>query len=231
VDPANALLESNEGNNESQSNVEVARSGQLWDHAMQVFDGRTIYHLRVMNPGEIRVRAQWTGTQSTLWLIINGPGQVGYYARQDGASPLEVSYYVTESDLAAGDDWRVSIVAGSGPASGTIQISYPSGSTVAPYSTEFVVQSGYASAVSLIVLQGTGTLGAQTSWSGSPSNMALIINGPGQVGYYAREDGPSPLSASYEVTVGDLSAGDTWRISLTSFNPADAEGTVRLIYP
>jgi hypothetical protein len=30
--------------------------------------------------------------------------------------------------------------------------------------------------------------------------MALIINGPGQVGYYARNDGGSPLLVSYAVT-------------------------------
>jgi hypothetical protein len=212
--------------------------GQSWSYALGLRDGRTAYHLRLTGPGQIRVRAQWSGTAGQLALIINGPGQTGYYARNDGASPLEVAYTVTAADYAKGSDWRVSLVSFSeGRADGSVQFTYPSGSRISPFGTTFAVlragagERPYGNEVGLIVLRGAGPIEAVSIWSGGPASLALIINGPGQTGAHAREDGPSPLSVSYAVKAANLTAGDTWRVSLASFGQADVTGSMRLTYP
>jgi hypothetical protein len=183
-------------------------------------------------PGTIAAHVEWTGTQSGLSVIINGPGQTGYYARVDGTSPIDISYTVTDADFATGNDWRVSVVSfGSGRADGTIDLTYPSGSTAVPiFTDEFVVDQGYGSSTSLIRLLNPGTISGEATWSGPPGNMALIINGPGQVGYYARQDGSSPLEVSYEVTNADLAFGDIWRVSVSAFSAPNAEGSLSLSF-
>ncbi len=234
VDQDNAVFESDDGNNVFDMGIEVvqgAPAAQNWYHRVNVLDRRQYYYLRLTGPGEIRVRATWSGAVANLALIINGPGQVGYYARQDGPSGTEVAYTVSEADFAQGDTWRVAIGSfGSGRVDGTVQIYYPSGSSQSPFADDFVVTDNYASATSLVVMRNPALLAAQTSWGGAPENMALIINGPGQVGYYARQDGSSVLSASYDVTAADLATGDTWRVSLTAFSAADAEGDIDINY-
>jgi len=200
---------------------------QTWKHDISLDDNREIYHIRLTRPGQIKVRATWTG--ANLALIINGPGQVGYYARKDGSSPLEVTYNVTAADFAKGDEWRVTVALGQGD--GNIEITYPSDANITPFEDHFVVKGGYGSVVHVLVLKSSGTIKAQATWTGQPSGLAFIINGPGQVGYYARKDGSSPLSVSYTVTAGDLGHGNTWRVSLTSFSVADADGTISLTYP
>jgi hypothetical protein len=211
--------------------ITVLPAIQTWTHPIKVQPNRAIYHLRLVEAGEIRVRAEWTGAQSDLALIINGPGQVGYYARQDGSSPLEVAYTVTAADLAAGDDWRVTVASfGAARADGTIRVIYPSGSST-PFSYEFSVDPGFGSAANVLVLRDTGSIEAQATWLPAPSSLALIVNGPGQVGYYARQDGASPLSVQYTVTPADLAHGDTWLVRLVAFSPLTVEGNISLTYP
>jgi hypothetical protein len=206
---------------------------QLWLHDLTVLESRQIYHLRLVEPGTISAHVEWTGTQSGLSVIINGPGQTGFYARVDSTSPIDISYTVTDADFATGNDWRVSVVSfGSGRADGTIDLSYPSGSTDVPiFTDEFVVDQGYGSSTSLVRLLNPGTISGEATWSGPPGNMALIINGPGQVGYYARQDGDSPLEVSYEVTNADLAFGDIWRVSVSAFSAPNAEGSLSLSFP
>jgi hypothetical protein len=212
--------------------ITVLPTSQTWSHSFNVLPNRRVHHLRLTEPGEIRVRAEWTGAQSDLALIINGPGKTGYYARQDGTSPLEVAYTVTAADLAAGDDWRVTVASfGSERADGALRLTYPSGSGATPFVTDFAVAPGFGSTVSLIVLKSAGSIDAQATWSAPSSSLGFIINGPGQVGYYARQDGTSPLGVQYSVTAADLGHGDTWRVSLTAFSPLSVEGTVNLTYP
>lgn len=212
--------------------ITVNPTGQTWSHSLKVEANRRIYHIRLTSPGEIRVRAEWTGVQSDLALIINGPGQTGYYARRDGTSPIEVAYTVTAGDLAAGDNWRVAIASfGTGRADGTIRITYPSGSGSGPLFNDFAVAPGFGSAVSALVLNGPGSIQAGATWSGPPAAMALIVNGPGQVGYYARQDGNSPLGVGYTVTPADFGHGDTWFVSLTALSPPSADGSMNLTYP
>jgi hypothetical protein len=205
---------------------------QTWEHDISLHDNREIYHIRLTRPGQIKVRATWTGTQSSLALIINSPGQRGYYARKDGSSPLEVTYNVTAADFATSDEWRVTVASfGAGQADGNVEITYPNDANITPFEDHFVVKGGYGSVVHVLVLKGSGTIKAQATWTGQPSGLAFIINGPEQVGYYARKDGSSPLSVSYTVTASDLGHGNTWRVSLTSFSTADADGTISLTYP
>jgi hypothetical protein len=70
------------------------------------------------------------------------------------------------------------------------------------------------------------TINGEATWTGSAANLALILNGPGQEGYYALDEGLSPLSLSYTVTTADLSKGTDWRLSIVNFGGGDATGTV-----
>ena len=75
--------------------------------------------------GTITAEATWGGDRS-LALILNGPGQVGYYERQDGASPLRLRFQVTPELLRLDGEWRLSIVNFSGlPARGQVQVRWP----------------------------------------------------------------------------------------------------------
>jgi hypothetical protein len=206
---------------------------QLWTHTVNLLSNRTYYHIRLTGPGQVKARATWSGTQADLALIINGPGQVGYYARQDGPSTLEVNYTVTPADFAAGDTWLVTVASfGTGQAEGSIQITYPSGSPTSPFQDNFVVAPSTGEDVSVVVLRGPGPIAAQANWTGTPNNLALIINGPGQVSYYARQDGNSPLGVNYVVTPADFAAGANWRVSLVSFSTGtNTTGNIQLAFP
>jgi hypothetical protein len=206
---------------------------QVWTHPINVLSNRDAYYLRLTGPGQIKARATWSGSEANLALIINGPGQVGYYARQDGPSTLEVIYNVTPADFATGDTWRVTIASfGTGDATGSIQLTYPSGSPASPLQTDFVVSPNSGSAVNVVVLRGPGPVAAQMNWTGTPASLALLINGPGQTGYYARQDGPSVLSVNYVVTPADFAAGPNWLIRAVSFSAGtDATGNIQMSFP
>jgi len=81
---------------------------------------------RVIEPVPITLRATWTGS-ARLALILNGPGQVNCYARQDGSSPLTLTYRVRREDLRGGDQWVATIANFSrqGPIEGRLQVTYP----------------------------------------------------------------------------------------------------------
>ncbi len=229
IDSDGHVPESDEGNNTYA--IGWAPPIRGWSHELQLLANRQVYHLMLVSPGEIRVRAAWSGAVSDLALIINGPGQVGAYARQDGPSGLEVAYTVTDADLAAGNDWRVTVASfGNGRVDGTVEIYYPGGSAYAPFVDNFAVDTWFGTSTDLVVLGSPTTLAGNATWTGVPGTMALIVNGPGQVGYYARQDGASPLSVSYSVTQTDLQAGDTWRISLMAFSAPNAVGTMFISY-
>ena len=212
--------------------ITVASGGGSWTHPIKMAERRAYFYLRLTGPGQIRAYAEWTGSQGELALIINGPGQEGAYAREDGSSGTEVVYNVTAADFAAGNTWRVAIASfGTGEASGTVYLTYPSGSGASVPGISFGVSPNYGNAISLIVLHGAGPINATASWSGTPATMALLINGPGQVGYFARQDGGSPLSVNYSVTPANLGAGDLWRVSLAAFSPPDANGSIEITFP
>lgn len=94
------------------------------------FGDRDVFTFEVTTVGTIRVEAHWSSLVAApppLALILNGPGQVGYYQRVDGPSPLVVTQQVTPDILSRGTQWTASIVnfSRSGQASGTLRIDYP----------------------------------------------------------------------------------------------------------
>ena len=67
---------------------------------MMFLSVRTLAHalfipLTISCPGNIQASATWEGTADALALILNGPGQVGYFARVDGAKPLVLRYSIS----------------------------------------------------------------------------------------------------------------------------------------
>lgn len=210
----------------------VASIPRTWTHPFDILSNRTVIHLRLAAPGQIRVRLTWTGSQDELALIVNGPGQVNSYAREDGGSGLEVAYTVSAPDYASGDHWRLTIASfGSGEAQGQAEIFYPSGLTGEPIQLDFAINPTSGRSVSLLVLERSGIISARAGWSGITPDLALILNGPGQTGNYARQDGGSPLDLDYAVSPADYAAGEVWIISLASFLESDIQGELTVDYP
>lgn len=72
-----------------------------------------------------------------------------------------------------------------------------------------------------------GNIKAVLSWEPSDSPLALILNGPGRLGYFARKDGRSPLSIKFNVEEAQIRKGSEWRISIKSFRKL---GKIRINY-
>ncbi len=82
--------------------------------------------LTVEQPGSIVATAEWEPKKAELALILFGPGQMNYYRRSDGKSPLELTYTVSELDTADGSAWRVKLVNQSGETvEGMMRVHYP----------------------------------------------------------------------------------------------------------
>jgi hypothetical protein len=96
-------------------------------HVISAFGNRDRYQLTLTQAGRLKLRAVWKGTAQTLALILNGPGQTGYYARKDGRSPLEIDFQLTPELLRRGNKWQVSIINFSrqGSAEGTLFMEHP----------------------------------------------------------------------------------------------------------
>jgi TIR domain len=83
----------------------------------------------VKKPGPIEATLTWNTGDCPLSLILNGPGQVGYFARKDGASPLSLEFAVTDQQIAAGSDWSISVTCfgkmGPQPLLFTLKLNFP----------------------------------------------------------------------------------------------------------
>ena len=106
------------------------------------------FSLVVGAPGRIRVTVTWSGTASSLALILNGPGQTQYYARRDGGSPLNLEFDLTQELLNRGSSWKISLVSFKSDVSaqGSIIFQLPSGSSVRQLSGQVVVAGQQAAA-------------------------------------------------------------------------------------
>lgn len=100
------------------------------------YGDEVIFPLEIGSPGRVEVHVTWSGTASTLALILNGPDRPelpnpeGYYARKDGGSPLTLTYNITADDFRRGRKWWVRLVNFSGgQATGNVEIHYPAEST------------------------------------------------------------------------------------------------------
>lgn len=117
------------------------------DEIMKTFSigdkGRASVDFEVQGPGRIEARAEWTGAAGTLSLILNGPGQSGYYARQNGKSPLSLSFKVTDDHLSRGKKWTLSVANfGAGSAQGKVVIKVPVAAEPAAQAAEAEAASG-----------------------------------------------------------------------------------------
>lgn len=77
----------------------------------------------------------------------------------------------------------------------------------------------------------TGIISAVVTWGPANTEVAVILNGPGQTSFYARKDGKNPLTLTYTVTEQDLKKGKDWRISVTNFVNPKVEGKVKVEFP
>jgi peroxiredoxin len=94
---------------ESRKKKNYIESGLISDRLTSQFSGRK-WVFKVEHAGKIRGTLKWTSPNHQLALILNGPGQVGYFARKDGASPLTVEFDVTREHILKGKDWSINVV-------------------------------------------------------------------------------------------------------------------------
>ena len=77
-----------------------------------------------------------------------------------------------------------------------------------------------------------GTFTVKVEWEGSAKSLALLLNGPGQTGFYARKDGSSPLFLQYKFTRQQVASGGPWQVSIVNFEAGtSAIGSVSLYWP
>ncbi len=98
---------------------------------------REMVDFEVTTAGRIEARAEWSGTATSLALILNGPGMAQAYARKDGQSPLSLSFEVTGQHLSLGKMWKVTVAnfSSSTAARGRVLITHPGAPGVSPYVT------------------------------------------------------------------------------------------------
>lgn len=92
-----------------------------------MFGDRETFDITLPRAGLVHIRVDWRGSTEALAAILNGPGQTGYYARRDGAAPLELEFNVTDELFRRGAKWRVSVVNFSrlGSSVGRMVVDYP----------------------------------------------------------------------------------------------------------
>jgi len=95
----------------------------------------------------------------------------------------------------------------------------------------FTLASDFGSQESLeFQVRRPGTIHLAAKWSGAPSSLALILNGPGKVAAYDRKDGGSLLKLEYQVTQTDVLSGGTWTASIHNYSErGPVSGTLRAI--
>jgi len=207
-------------------------------------DGTRELFFEVQRPGLIKVKADFSGPN--LALILNGPRQLGYYARVDGSGPLTLSYNVTAADLAKGTAWRLRLKNFSNTPAQNVQITleHPNVASLTPAATVGQILTNPLTPVGatpnslpagdrrevFFEVRRPGRIKVDAGFSGP--NLALILNGPGQLGYYARVDGSGPLTLNYNVTAADVQKGTEWRLSLVNFSANDAQNVlIDIRYP
>lgn len=95
----------------------------------------------------------------------------------------------------------------------------------------FVLVADRGDATSWRLLPGAaGAITAEATWGGGAS-LALILNGPGQTGYFARQDGTSPLVLRFRLTPELLRREGEWRLSVVNFSGRPVRGQVRITTP
>ncbi|MGQ9801881.1 MAG: hypothetical protein ACUVRL_09500 [Candidatus Saccharicenans sp.] len=126
--------------------------------------GEATFNLTIGQAGKISVTATWSGSATSLSLILNGPGQTQYYARRDGGSPLSLEYDLASELLQKGNSWRISLVSFKAEvtAQGQITFHLPLGSSVSQLSGQPTASAQKPAATAV-----TGTPAATTSGTAS----------------------------------------------------------------
>lgn len=86
------------------------KSGLIADRLNAQFSGHS-WPFQVKKTGRISAKLSYNPTALSVALILNGPGQVGYYDRVDGSSPLSIEFDVTKDHIVSGTDWQISVKA------------------------------------------------------------------------------------------------------------------------
>ncbi|MEM6308473.1 MAG: hypothetical protein AAF754_00360 [Pseudomonadota bacterium] len=78
-----------------------------------------------------------------------------------------------------------------------------------------------------------GAIRAEVTFSPDAGQLAVILNGPGQVGRFARSDGGSPLNIAFNLTPELASREGPWKITVQKFGTFDKAIPfhIRLDYP
>jgi hypothetical protein len=113
---------------QAQKQAAAAAGGQEVTRSFSIgTNGRESVEFTVPAAGRLQARAEWTGTASKLALILNGPGLTQAYTRQDGPSPLSLSFTITPALFAKGTAWKISVAnfQSNSNAQGTIRVTLP----------------------------------------------------------------------------------------------------------
>ncbi len=80
-----------------------------------------------LTAGTIKAEAQWSGADRLSLTLYKPGGEAAAIARQEGATPLNITYSITSQDIAKGDSWRIYIanLTDNSEANGTIKVYQP----------------------------------------------------------------------------------------------------------
>ncbi len=211
-----------------------AQQLQAWDHNLRLVAGQRRYSLLPISAGPVNLTLTWDepGPAALQAQLLNQQTQ-SIVAAASGGSPLELAYTLTDADLLAGKTWDIVIQHSEDlPVAVSLRLSYAGGGSSGSMTDSFLLAADTASHVSLLVLTDAGILVARASWNGiSPDALSLNIYSAAQPQLYAQQSGPPPLSVSYRVLPADWTASELWWVELTSPAPADAHGSLNLLYP
>lgn len=90
--------------------VEYVKPGLISERLTAQFSKHE-WFVQLRRPGRIQASLLWQPAERGLALILNGPGQVGYFSRKDGTSPLVIEFEATAEHVSKGSDWRISVSA------------------------------------------------------------------------------------------------------------------------
>ncbi|MBI1877221.1 MAG: hypothetical protein HYR94_03130 [Chloroflexi bacterium] len=105
--------------------------------------------------------------------------------------------------------------------------------TRTPTTKNFSIGDDYgARATFSFNIRESGCIWAKATWTGTASNLSLILNGPDdQAPAYNRQDGTSDLVLAYSVKADDLKSGISWTITIANFGGGTASGEITIEIP
>jgi hypothetical protein len=125
--PLSKLYEASEARRNLERIAQGTSTGILTAQVPQV-----VRRFAVRKAGPIDATLTWTSGDCPLSLILNGPGQVGYFARKGGTSPVSLEFGVTEQQIAKGSDWSITVSCfgnlGPEPLKYTLELDFPNSS-------------------------------------------------------------------------------------------------------